>query len=96
MQVSRFALKLSCAPGTPLSSALSPCALTVHGDLTANNAMLGPGPQPRLLFIDYEFAGLEGVARYPLDLNWSVYHNGAQAGELITHAHDVAMVSLWL
>jgi hypothetical protein len=63
------------------------------------NAMLGPAGSSKeraLLFIDFEWAGGYGLTRYPLDLNKSAFHNGAEGGEFITKEHDRKMVELWV
>ena len=63
------------------------------------NAMLGPAgsltKERTLLFIDFEWAGGHGLTRYPLGLNKSAFHNGAESGELITREHDLKMLQLW-
>ena len=62
------------------------------------NAMLGPaeGSKERtLMFIDFEWAGDQGLTRYPLSLNKSVFHNGAEGGAFITKEHDMKMVHIW-
>ena len=73
--------------------------IAVHGDLRKDNAMLGPvreGSKGRsLLFIDFEWAGDQGMTRYPLNLNKNAFHNGAESGAFITQDHDMKMLQLW-
>jgi hypothetical protein len=59
----------------------------VHGDIRGGNILVGSG---RLFVVDYEWAGVEGQARYPFFMNhvseeWPV---GASDGELIRVEHD--------
>ena len=70
----------------------------MHGDLRMDNAMLGPAVDSggrKLMFIDFEWAGREGETKYPLDLNLTLFKNGAMHGDVITHKHDLDMVALW-
>ena len=45
-------------------------------------------------FIDWDWAGRQGTARYPLSLNAAgiAWPPGAAAGELITREHDEAVL----
>lgn len=70
----------------------------VHGDLREDNAMLGPPDESGrrdLVFIDFEWAGLEGQVRYPVSINTAAFWNGAGPGQEILKQHDRNMVESW-
>ena len=79
-------------------------APTVHGDVRAGNIMIRADLQPHegsagcgLRFIDFDFAGREGVATYPLLLAGPPHvprPEGAVAGAPLKQAHDIGMVPL--
>ncbi len=64
----------------------------VHGDLRSQNIMLDKSL--RLRVIDFDWAGQEGVARYPKDLSPDIpWPAGAKPGMLITKEHDIYWVT---
>ena len=70
-----------------------------HGDCRPANVILRRDwPQPPgdeddgVRFIDFDWAGTEGAARYPAFMNVAVpWPAGAAPGALLTQAHDVAL-----
>lgn len=64
----------------------------VHGDLRAPNVLVkGDG----VFLIDFDWAGRQGTARYPLHLNPDVeWHTGAGVGAVIEYVHDTHMVGV--
>lgn len=59
----------------------------VHGDLRSQNIMLDKALRIRV--IDFDWAGKEGVARYPNDLSPDIpWPAGAKPGALISREHD--------
>eukprot|EP00730_Choanoeca_flexa_P005170 TRINITY_DN11893_c0_g5_i1.p2 TRINITY_DN11893_c0_g5~~TRINITY_DN11893_c0_g5_i1.p2 ORF type:complete len:293 (+),score=50.72 TRINITY_DN11893_c0_g5_i1:1492-2370(+) len=54
----------------------------VHGDVLRRNMLPG-------LPLDFDFAGVEDTARYSARYNRHPSYQGARAGELIKHAHDL-------
>lgn len=60
----------------------------VHGDLRANNTLVRvQGESVELRVLDWNWAGAQGIVRYPLDLNPAAGLPG-QPGDLIWSAHD--------
>ena len=70
-----------------------------HGDCRPANVMLRQGwsvsdADEGVCFVDFDFAGVEGVTCYPAFMNSAVpWPNGATPGAPLAQAHDVA---LWL
>ncbi|KAG8920090.1 hypothetical protein FRC02_001175 [Tulasnella sp. 418] len=69
----------------------------VHGDIRRSNLLIGPEDSVKLL--DFDWAGLIGVAKYPRRVNpmadkLNERPRGAVDGALITVEHDLAMVEL--
>ena len=63
----------------------------VHGDLRGPNIMIGNNNQVK--FIDFEWAGKEGEATYPMLLNTEIgWHNDVIPGGKIKIIHDEHMV----
>ncbi|KAF7970321.1 hypothetical protein HWV62_24398 [Athelia sp. TMB] len=73
----------------------------VHGDIRSTNllvdrASLGAtAGDVKIHLIDYDWAGLDGEATYPIGINRSsvTRPDGAEGGKLITKAHDIEMIS---
>ncbi|KAK7001847.1 hypothetical protein R3P38DRAFT_3045071 [Favolaschia claudopus] len=61
----------------------------VYGDLRQPNVMVA-GDEVKL--IDFDWAGKEGEATYPINLAKNMWPKGAQAMGLITREHDEAML----
>ncbi|KAK7023037.1 hypothetical protein R3P38DRAFT_3270575 [Favolaschia claudopus] len=62
----------------------------VYGDLRQPNVMVAGDERVKL--IDFDWAGKEGEATYPINLAKNMWPNGAQAMGLITQDHDRAML----
>jgi len=73
----------------------------VHGDIRSTNLLVdrasldGPASEVKIHVIDYDWAGLDGSAMYPIGINRSSVKrpDGAEGGELIAKAHDLDMIS---
>lgn len=65
----------------------------VHGDLRPNNLLLSSTYDVRI--IDFDWAGEEGIASYPLSLNvaTTAWPPGVEPGGKIKAAHDEALIS---
>lgn len=66
----------------------------VHGDIRTPNIILeGDGEPWGVKIIDFDWAGKEGEARYPLTLSSAVkWAKGVEDCELIDASHDLFMV----
>ena len=69
----------------------------VHGDLRLPNIMIKDSEtdsdSPTPIIIDFDWAGIEGVAKYPLNLNQVVdWPSDAKSGLNILNSHDMYMV----
>lgn len=70
----------------------------VHGDIRDNNILIDPtslaSDEVKLHFIDFDWAGRSGEAKYPLNINTVSVHrpDGDQYHAYITQAHDKEMV----
>jgi hypothetical protein len=76
-------------------------ALAVHGDMRGPNIMVrrargaeaGGGAGWEVRFVDLDWAGLEGVARYPARMSAELpWHPGAKPGSVLQQAHDVHLL----
>ncbi|KAI0686932.1 hypothetical protein BC835DRAFT_1420050 [Cytidiella melzeri] len=73
----------------------------VHGDIRTSNLLVDPASlagelkDVKVHFIDFDWSGAIGQARYPLGVNSITVKrpDGARGGELITTGHDMDMVS---
>lgn len=73
----------------------------VHGDVRSTNLLIDPASldgtasDVKIHVIDYDWAGPDGEATYPIGINrLSVTRpDGAEDGKLITKAHDIEMIS---
>ncbi|KAK1224751.1 hypothetical protein PQX77_012335 [Marasmius sp. AFHP31] len=72
----------------------------VHGDIRAANLLvdeksLRPGGDVKVHFLDFDWAGRVGDAKYPFRVNTSTMTRPSEVkgGGIITKAHDVEMVS---
>ncbi|KAK1227057.1 hypothetical protein PQX77_009967 [Marasmius sp. AFHP31] len=72
----------------------------VHGDIRAANLLvdeksLTAGGDVKVYFLDFDWAGRVGDAKYPFRVNTSTMTrpSGVEGGGIITKAHDVEMVS---
>jgi len=78
----------------------SPGGCGVHGDMRPPNILLQLEPggtlaatTPKVMVIDFDWAGVEGTARYPPFISNRVrWPAGVQPGELLDHTHDVALL----
>lgn len=87
-----------CECGLAINHMIITVLAAVHGDLREDNAMLGPPDESGrrdLVFIDFEWAGLEGQVRYPVSINTAAFWNGAGPGQEILKQHDRNMVESW-
>jgi serine/threonine protein kinase len=67
----------------------------VHGDLRDTNLLVGKNGKEDVLLIDFDWAGMEGEVRYPINIASGPHlwrPDGAVGGELITKEHDLAML----
>ena len=69
----------------------------VHGDLRQPNIMIKNSEtgsdSPTPIIVDFDWAGIEGVAKYPLNLNQVVdWPSDAKSGLNILNSHDIYMV----
>lgn len=77
---------------------MSTVLAAMHGDLREDNAMLGPPDESGrrdLVFIDFEWARLEGQVSYPMSTNTAAFCNGAGPGQEILKQHDRNMLESW-
>ena len=71
----------------------------VHGDVRSTNILIGleslDSDDVRIHFVDFDWAGRIGGAKYPNDINGITVKRpeGAEGGKLITVEHDKTMVS---
>lgn len=73
----------------------------VHGDIRSTNLLIdrasldGTASDVKIHVIDYDWAGPDGDATYPIGINRSsvTRPDGAEDGKLITKAHDIEMIS---
>lgn len=65
----------------------------VHGDVRPPNIMLQEA-SGRVLLVDLDWAGIEGVARYPANIAMDLihWHRDAGPGKLIMQSHDTFML----
>jgi serine/threonine protein kinase len=64
----------------------------VHGDLRSDNLLVCSGGKVKL--IDFDWAGREGTAQYPVQLNPGLtWHEDASVGSLIKVDHDKFMAT---
>ena len=62
----------------------------VHGDMRSDNLLVCTGGKVKL--IDFDWAGKDGVVRYPVELNPAVkWHADASIGKVIRIEHDAFM-----
>lgn len=66
----------------------------VHGDLRSNNIMVRRAGPSQIRFVDFDWAGMEGVARYPLFMNHRqiCWPEGVYDGGLMEKEHDRAVL----
>ncbi|EPQ56756.1 hypothetical protein GLOTRDRAFT_128693 [Gloeophyllum trabeum ATCC 11539] len=68
----------------------------VHGDVRDVNILVrnaASDGQPRILLVDWDWAGREGEVRYPRNISPDIpRHQDAVAGAIIKRSHDVKMV----
>jgi serine/threonine protein kinase len=67
----------------------------VYGDLRAPNVILSDDGQggKRAILLDFDWAGEEGTALYPADINMELtWHENVQPGRLICREHDLFML----
>jgi serine/threonine protein kinase len=66
----------------------------VHGDIRTTNIMVKKSRQPGIFLIDFDWAGVIGEVRYPMNVNVEDIRrpDGAIDNELILAEHDIAMV----
>jgi serine/threonine protein kinase len=68
----------------------------VHGDLRTTNVMVKKNGGPGIMLIDFDWAGVIGDVRYPMNVNREGVTRpaGAYDGELIMADHDIEMVDI--
>ena len=67
----------------------------VHGDIRVDNVLLQG--KDKMFVIDFEYAGKVGEARYPTDLNQSIFFSaGIKPGVKIQLQHDLDQMKLLL
>ncbi|CAH1767615.1 7779_t:CDS:2, partial [Entrophospora sp. SA101] len=60
----------------------------VHGDVRTSNLMIS-NDKDRIMIVDFDWAGQEGVAKYPYIMNMNVpWSHGVQNGGMIRKEHD--------
>lgn len=66
----------------------------VHGDIRITNIMVKKDGSPGIFLIDFDWAGVIGEVRYPMNVNREGISRpqGARDGELIFANHDMEMV----
>ncbi|KAG2108873.1 hypothetical protein DEU56DRAFT_874522 [Suillus clintonianus] len=66
----------------------------VHGDIRDTNIMLKTVDRTNIMIIDFDWAGVEGVVRYPAFVNYKDIQrpDDARDGQHIKAAHDEAML----
>ncbi|EGO27958.1 hypothetical protein SERLADRAFT_414163 [Serpula lacrymans var. lacrymans S7.9] len=68
--------------------------LMVHGDLRRPNIFVVKNEEEKVMIIDFDWAGKDGVVRYPLHLSRGVqWAEGVEDYGLIKIEHDAAMVN---
>jgi hypothetical protein len=67
----------------------------VHGDIRATNIMVKRDLTPGILLVDFDWAGVPGEVRYPMNVNTKEIKrpSGAHDGELIVTQHDLSMIN---
>lgn len=68
----------------------------VHGDIRASNILVKKNGEPGIKLIDFDWAGVIGEVRYPMNVNRVQIGRpeGAYDGELIMANHDIDMVKI--
>ena len=68
----------------------------VHGDIRTTNIMVKKNGGPGIFLIDFDWAGVIGEARYPMNVNREgiTRPDGVCDGELIIADHDMKMVDI--
>jgi hypothetical protein len=61
----------------------------VHGNLHSDNILVDGD---KICILGFDWAGVDGEARYPVELDSDRLHKGAQCGGLITKVHDLYQV----
>ncbi|KAF8325091.1 uncharacterized protein EI90DRAFT_2933000, partial [Cantharellus anzutake] len=66
----------------------------VHGDIRTTNIMVKRDCTPRIMLVDFDWAGVPGEVRYPMNVNNAEIKrpSGADDGELILADHGVKMI----
>jgi len=74
----------------------SKTGVVVHGDARGPNIMVRRlGEEWAVRFVDLDWAGLDGVARYPFSLNPHIgWHQDAKQGAIMRQEHDSHLLSL--
>jgi serine/threonine protein kinase len=68
----------------------------VHGDIRDTNIFVKNDDKTKFMIIDFEWAGVDGVVRYPPYVNYAdiVRPDDARDGLLVKAAHDLAMLDV--
>lgn len=68
---------------------------SVHGDVRGANVLVNTCTMPpQVLFVDFDWAGQEGVDRYPLNMSLSVvWPAGAVPNAVMQQQHDTELLS---
>ncbi|KAF8548570.1 hypothetical protein OG21DRAFT_1448999 [Imleria badia] len=67
----------------------------VHGDIRDTNVLVKKDNRTKLMLVDFDWAGVEGVVRYPPYVNYTDIQRprDARDGQLIEAAHDLEMLN---
>lgn len=65
----------------------------VHGDIRDTNVLVKKDDRTKLMLVDFDWAGVEGIARYPPYVNYTDIQRprDARDGQLIKATHDLKM-----
>ena len=66
----------------------------VHGDIRTTNVLVDKGGSPGMILVDFDWAGVIGETRYPMNVNNETIKRpyGAHDNEFILAQHDMTMI----
>jgi tRNA A-37 threonylcarbamoyl transferase component Bud32 len=66
----------------------------VHGDIRSTNIMVKTNGSPGIMLVDFDWAGVIGEVRYPMNVNNVDIKrpDGAHDNELVMAQHDMLMI----
>ena len=65
----------------------------MHGDLRDTNIMVRRDGKPGIMLLDFDWAGVLGEVRYPMNVNTETVRQPAGAFEIIKAEHDIVMLA---